>query len=1030
MTITLTFPGRGKRRNWPALLVLALVVGVSAGLLVPSGSVARACSCMPPPPPAQAVDESDVVFDGTVARIETIDPADGFSALRVDFVVHTQWKGVTEGRVSVLTAGDGATCGVYFELGRRYIVYARDTEPHGRLETHLCTRTGPWAEDEAIALGPGEPPDDAVSWTEWIPQPPAPGCPRCAEPPAPAQALAEAAAVFHGRLIGIQDLGPDQGHDHVVTFENRGWWKGRRSASIDVFLPWEYWFCEGERWKSLFQPDAPDGYIVYTAEDDAGNLILKICGRTRSWTAQEAAALGNPNAPDLATATPTASSSSGTPTPGLTATPTLGPGHPVRSVGEPVAHFGGRIRAVAPVPGSDLAWLAQGPRVMAVSLGRGEDLQRYGAGLMLPGQVEALAVDGLRGAALVGSTLHLLDLSDPTQPAVTAHVELDGLDGDLGPLRLLDGLSKALIADGPRLTLIDLDSGAITASDVEICGIGDRLIDLVVSDRMLAISSAGALPAYPSQTAKLQIVDPMEFGNPGGCVAVSSELDDSAVGNLALADVAGQPRLYSMAAGGIAGWDMTSLDALTEVARWSPDWRTEGFDPNQGDIAVTSAGEIYAALHRWVGSSYTAGEVLRVLATPDPTTGRSTETLHRSLRPLDAPLVVADDVGGVGRLMMAGPEGLSTFLAGDYNPRTVPLVTDAIDLALHLDDPGPVLYATSDKASLVGHLLLDPLAPDPYTFLLGEGAERGGLTVDDDRLVIANLGQTDIRDQKLEIVTVGGARVPAKQSEIDLLDAGPGLHWDQSGSRLVVRHGTELVLYDLSDPSLPVQAARAEIAGHVVELIVEGDWVYALHFFETLSELPGTPALTQLSVLRIDRANGGLQLNLMSGFTALPFLVYQDDVPLAVLDSDRQVLWMTGAVHLLPGDPRYKLSGLDVSDPSAPASILWGWADLSTRPEALAYGDGHLFVGGEQLLVVDVRDPDLPITCGELEVEGAGSLVVHEQTVYAAAGVDGVYILQPDLAWDSDPNAPTPTPTNGTGGPGRTIYLPWLFNRE
>ncbi len=1117
MTIALTLPDRGPRRSWPAILVLAFALGLSAGLLLPSGRIAKACSCLPPPPPAQALDESDAVFDGTVARIETVDPTDHFSGLRIHFVVHTQWKGVTEGRVHVLTAGDSAMCGVFFELGRRYIVYASDQDEDGLLETHLCTRTRLWDEDEAIELGPVEPPEDAIPWHVWVAQPPVPGCPRCAEPPPPAEAMADASAVFHGRLVGIEDLGPDQNRDHVLTFENRGWWKGPNTATIDVLLPWSYWFCEGQRWESLFQPDAPDGHIVYAAEDEEGNLILELCGRTRPWTAEEAAALGSPNAPEQATATPTPGGGSGTPQPEPSATPTLcpipscppcagprpaeewleeadavfhgrvvrideidcdrtihfevdevwkgpqrrsisifmdwvawgcsrqyvpdeevvvfatedpdrgltvplcfgivdedprealGPGQPVADDRSPVAHFGGRIRSVAPVPGSDLAWAAQGPRVMAVSLARGEDLQRYGTGLMLPGQVEDLAVDGQRGAARVGRTIHLLDLSEPEQPVVTDRVALDDVEGDLGPIRVLDTYARAFIAHGKHLASIDLDSGEILATDIEVCGVGDRVIDFVATDRLLAIASGGDLPASPSQPAKLQIVERNGHDNLSVCSNASWEIEDAAIGDLTLTEVAGQPRLYSMAEGGIAGWDLTSLDEPTEIARWTAGWRPEGFDPKQGDIAVTSEGVVYAALHRWVGSFHTAGEVLRVLATPDPDTGRSTETVHQSLRPLDAPLVAADGSDGAGRLLMAGPEGFSILDAEEESPRTVPLVTDAVDLALHLDDPGPVLYTTSDKASLNGHLLLDPLSPDPYTFLLGDGgAERGGLTVDEGRLVMANLGQTDIRDQKLEIVTVGGALIPTEQSEIDLRDAGPGLLWDQFGNRLVVRRGAELVLYDLSDPSLPVEAARAEIEGRVADLIVDGDWVYALHYGASLP-LPEAPATTFLTVLRIHRANGELWLDPMEGATELPFTVHQDGLPLAALDGDRQVLWMAGAIHC-PGDPRYLLFGLNVADPTAPAGIDWGWEDLPARPAVVTYADGHLFLGGEHPRVMDVRNPELPTWAGELEVAGAGSLVVHEQTVYAAAGADGVFILQPELAWDSDPEAPTPVP--------------------
>lgn len=305
--------------RWLGLLAGAFTLGLALGL-APSGRVALACSCLPPPPPGQALQASAAVFDGTVTRVELVDPADPFPDRRVTFVVYTQWKGVTAGTFTVTTAADSALCGVNFQLGRRYIVYVTGG-PSGN-QVNLCSRTAPYVLAEAAALGPDEPPPGAVPASAWAEAPPGAGCPRCAAPPPPREAMAQAAAVFHGRLVGVTTLGPARGFDHVATFEILGWWKGASSATVDVRLPWNVWFCGGPLGSADNGP-AWGERIVYADADPDGGLVLAICGRTRDYDAAEAAALGVPNPPPTpppATATDVAP----TPTnpPGVTPTPT------------------------------------------------------------------------------------------------------------------------------------------------------------------------------------------------------------------------------------------------------------------------------------------------------------------------------------------------------------------------------------------------------------------------------------------------------------------------------------------------------------------------------------------------------------------------------------------------------------------------------------------------------------------------------------------------------------------------------------
>jgi hypothetical protein len=114
-----------------------------------------ACSCVPPPPPREALQEAAAVFSGTVVELQTA----GDGRLQATLDVDTAWKHAgryAEETYVVGTPSDGAMCGFPFRLGERYIVYAyRDDpgDPAGPLETHLCTRTRLYDPAEAAELG-------------------------------------------------------------------------------------------------------------------------------------------------------------------------------------------------------------------------------------------------------------------------------------------------------------------------------------------------------------------------------------------------------------------------------------------------------------------------------------------------------------------------------------------------------------------------------------------------------------------------------------------------------------------------------------------------------------------------------------------------------------------------------------------------------------------------------------------------------------------------------------------------------------
>ena len=115
------------------------------------------CSCAPSLPiPFQeqvtaARDDAAAVFSGRVLGVEPVrqpgsSPNAPFAGYAVSFEVERAWKPWTlPERVEVGTAASGASCGLRFEIGREYLIYARGSVTMDSAETRLgtdqCTRT-------------------------------------------------------------------------------------------------------------------------------------------------------------------------------------------------------------------------------------------------------------------------------------------------------------------------------------------------------------------------------------------------------------------------------------------------------------------------------------------------------------------------------------------------------------------------------------------------------------------------------------------------------------------------------------------------------------------------------------------------------------------------------------------------------------------------------------------------------------------------------------------------------------------------
>lgn len=136
--------------------------GLLGALPIYSGT-ASACSCIPPGPPEEELNESDAVFAGSVTTIEDRSSGGIVSSSRplyVTFDVTETWKGPSNTMLTVITAASSASCGYPFQEGQKYLVYAYSRNDD--LHVSLCSRTAPLSEaqQDLNALGPGTSPTD------------------------------------------------------------------------------------------------------------------------------------------------------------------------------------------------------------------------------------------------------------------------------------------------------------------------------------------------------------------------------------------------------------------------------------------------------------------------------------------------------------------------------------------------------------------------------------------------------------------------------------------------------------------------------------------------------------------------------------------------------------------------------------------------------------------------------------------------------------------------------------------------------
>jgi hypothetical protein len=117
--------------------------------------VSHACSCMPSPGALPAAQEAAFVFEGTPESVEIradpppkgVNPKYATKYKYFQFKVARSWKGEPGETISIKTAMNGAACGINYEVGTPYLVYARNYD--GQATTSACSRTRRSDSDQA-----------------------------------------------------------------------------------------------------------------------------------------------------------------------------------------------------------------------------------------------------------------------------------------------------------------------------------------------------------------------------------------------------------------------------------------------------------------------------------------------------------------------------------------------------------------------------------------------------------------------------------------------------------------------------------------------------------------------------------------------------------------------------------------------------------------------------------------------------------------------------------------------------------------
>lgn len=140
---------------WKLFVLVGLLTGVAVAA---NPGYTFACSCAEPLSVQKSSEGAHAVFTGKVVDVQDVKSSQGYLSRAVHFEADTVYKGKVETQIIVRTGQGGGDCGISFQTGSSYLVYAYGDDED--LETGICTRTkhADQATEDFAELGPGTAP--------------------------------------------------------------------------------------------------------------------------------------------------------------------------------------------------------------------------------------------------------------------------------------------------------------------------------------------------------------------------------------------------------------------------------------------------------------------------------------------------------------------------------------------------------------------------------------------------------------------------------------------------------------------------------------------------------------------------------------------------------------------------------------------------------------------------------------------------------------------------------------------------------
>jgi hypothetical protein len=634
----------------------------------------------------------------------------------------------------------------------------------------------------------------------------------------------------------------------------------------------------------------------------------------------------------------------------------------------PVSHLGGHTDAVD-VAGS-YAYIGAGKRLIVVDISAADRPVVSGQSAETTSNITALIVDGSYAYVTVGSDgLLILDISHPDHPVEVGSVDSPGFANGLA----ISG-GHCYLSDGEGLRIVDVNDPA----NPEEVG----FFDTPEASRGVQASSNSA---YVISYFGLHVINVSDPTNPDelGFLSLDKNPNDIAM--------SGMYAYIATQGGGLSVIDVSNPYQPVEIG-------SEDMPGYGGKDAVVSGGLAY------VGNYTPYGSYLRVVDVSDPfnpTEIGNLETPEPRDLALEGDHIYCAAAGrGLRIINVSTPHSpilLGTFNT-DWQVRTVGVSGDVAyitDLTNGLDS----IFFTVD--------ITEPTQPVSLGSTTISGNVRDVL-ISGDYAYLANVGG-------VHIVDVSNPSAPEEKLAHATPGRAVGLFLD--GTTLYVADDTEgLYILDVTDPLNPAFVGQMDTSGNANHVAVQGDYAFVADGDNGLRiadvSTPGSPQ--EIGFVSFE---GYAKDVAVSGNFAY---VADSDSGLRVMDvSDRyhpseiSALASGGGASriVLQGNfiyyaiPYYGLSFIDVSDPYHPALArryecdyaydvevvgdlaflargAYGFSILGfdgTNPggpfEAGAYmipvsatnvfiDQDHAFLADVSLIVVDVSDPENPLSLG------------------------------------------------------------------